>query len=218
MKKILVVSNNSDIREYVYNNLGDNKEFIIKYVSDIYEMEELGDSFDMFFIGDDVLDDDIEYICNYYFWGNRKKIIGICRNNEDIDKVIKMIGFGINDYILYPFSREELVMRVNINLRADLELKTGDVVLDQNEQLLKFKNNNIKLTCRECTIIYNLMKNVNKVITRECLFDLISDYDSDAEYRIVTEYIYNLRKKLKKIQCDFIETVYGVGYKWRLVS
>lgn len=166
-------------------------------------------------LGDDEKYETLEYMCNYYIKDCGKKVV-IVSIKSDFDIIVSMIAWGISDYVFYPFKKEELNNRLKVVGAFDSNLSVNGVTLSNKEHVLFTKDKKIILSDREYIILYNLMKNSNRVISRERLFNLISDFDSDAEYRIVTEYIYGLRKKLKKIKCDNIETIYGNGYKWNV--
>lgn len=129
------------------------------------------------------------------------------------------LELGADDYISKPFSAPELVLRVTNFLkrfgRSEPELGLS---INKDEFSASFKGEKIGLTKAELELIALLQKRPNQAFTREQILNSIySDY-RDVSDRTVDTHIKNLRKKLKSVspQHEYIQAVYGVGYRYVL--
>ena len=213
MKKVLMVTKN----EYIRNEMVDNREYFefdIEFGEAIDIIEEK-DDYEIIIISADIDDYEMGYIRDYA--NKYRKNIIVLVDDINISRIIKLNKFGVKDFIFLPLNMKEINMRIKIVLMNSGKFEFGEITLNDSEMSLKYKNSVLYLSSREFAIISSLLCNENKIISREILFEIISNYESEAEFRIVNEYVYKLRKKLKKIQCDCIETIYGVGYRWKIL-
>lgn len=143
-------------------------------------------------------------------------IIMLTARDSVMDKVS---GFkiGADDYIVKPFAIEELLVRIEAilrryggNLDSLREIKFKDLVIDVESRVVKCGGKEINLTTREYELLLYLIKNKNKVLSRDYLIENIWGYDYDGENNIVDVYIRHLRAKLDRD--DYIQTVRGIGY------
>jgi len=165
---------------------------------------------------------------------NGLEILKEIRNNEICSKIImltakstlddKLVGLdnGANDYITKPFHMEELIARVNVQLRINSKklnkdiLKFGDIELNiRNSSIMCIKNNEIiSISYKELMILEYLINNKNQVISKEQIYDKIWGIDSDFESNNLEAYLSFIRKKLKIIGSDLsIKAIRGMGYK-----
>ncbi|MBZ0280153.1 MAG: response regulator transcription factor [Anaerolineae bacterium] len=142
---------------------------------------------------------------------------------EDTDKIY---GFelGTDDYLTKPFNPEEMVARVKAILRrAHSEpqpsrvLQIGTVKLDIDQHTLAVNDQSLPVTPTEFALLRTLMEYPNHTFTRGELIERALGYTYDGLERTLDSHIKNLRKKIEpdpaKPNC--IETVYGVGYRFR---
>ncbi len=136
----------------------------------------------------------------------------------------KINGFqyGGDDYITKPFSLNELTARVAAHLRRDERGKNKPNILTSNELLVNlsertvfYNGTEIPFSKREFELIEFLITNANQVFDRERIYERVWGYEAEGDSGVVKEHIRKIRSKLHKITGnDYIETVWGVGYKW----
>ncbi len=140
---------------------------------------------------------------------------------EDSDKV-KGFGMGGDDYIVKPFSLDELGARVAAHLRR--ERRRGEtpkvrfddrLAIDYTERRLYYDSEEILLAKKEFDIIELLSGHPGQIFSKERIYELVWGYDSEGESSVVAEHIRRIRKKFVVVGTKpYVETVWGVGYKW----
>lgn len=147
-------------------------------------------------------------------------IIMLSAKGEELDIVLGL-ELGADDYVQKPFSPKVLFSRIKAILRRSKEcektaklVKFGEFSLDVDRYILKKQEKIIPLTLSEFGILRRLVNNPGKVLTRNQLLDDINNDDSFIVDRNIDVHIASLRKKLGPI-FDWIETVRGVGYRFR---
>lgn len=140
----------------------------------------------------------------------------------DIDSRVKLLLAGAADYITKPFDTRELLARISVRLRenapADM-LEFEGLTLDINLHTVRFGEQSAKLTKTEFAILKILMRNPKQVITKSQILDRISADTPDCVESSLKVHISNLRKKLREISDrDFIEAVWGIGFKMKTES
>lgn len=136
----------------------------------------------------------------------------------------KLTGFnnGANDYLTKPFHIDELVARVNAQLRMDNVqvqkdyVEAGDLRLNIKNTTLTCTTNNesIEVVCKEFMLLEYLMKNQNQVLQKEQLYEKIWGVDNESESNNLEAYLSFIRKKIKIIGSNVqIKAIRGLGYK-----
>ena len=143
-------------------------------------------------------------------------VIMLTAKGTEYDKVIGLDS-GADDYITKPFGMMELISRIKAVLRRqesgnDNEISFGNVKINTIAHSVTVNNQPIVLTLKEFELLYLLMKNTGRVLTRDMLLENIWGYDFDGETRTVDVHIRSLRSKLTA-DGDIIETIRGVGYR-----
>lgn len=149
----------------------------------------------------------------------KSKIIMLTAKSQLEDK-LEGLNNGANDYITKPFHIDELVARVNVQLRNTNESKdyieAGDLRLNlkTTNLLCLTTNDTIEIMCKEFQILEYLMQNKGQTISREKIYEKVWGFESDAESNNLEAYLSFIRKKIKFIGSNVqIKAVRGLGYK-----
>lgn len=147
-------------------------------------------------------------------------IIFLTAKSEEDDK-IEGFNVGADDYITKPFSSKELIARIKAILNRYKKTTTSQKLIidsleiDEESMDVKIDNKSINLTKTEFRILKVLAENIDKVITRDRIINMLWNFETDINDRTVDVHIKHLRDKLG----DFgksIKTIRGVGYKFSL--
>jgi len=148
-------------------------------------------------------------------------IVMLTARVEEQDK-IEGLDFGADDYITKPFSLKELLARVRAVLRrspargeAPRTIVRGALTLDEARRRVTVDGEEVRLTRKEFDLLADLMRRPGLVLTREKLLARVWGYDHPGATRTVDVHVRQLRKKLGPIAATAIETVVGVGYRFR---
>jgi DNA-binding response OmpR family regulator len=142
---------------------------------------------------------------------------------EDADKVQGFMAGG-DDYVTKPFSLEELGMRVAAHMRREeRKSKTAkvwfgdDLVIDYTARLACCGNIEIPLAKKEFDLIAFLSMNRGQVFDKERLYECVWGYDAQGSSSVIAEHVKRIRLKFRQAGVkDYMETVWGVGYRWRM--
>ncbi len=148
-------------------------------------------------------------------------IIMLTALSEEIDQVTGL-EIGADDYITKPFSPRALVARVRALLRrtrgevkAPAVIRAGGLEIDAGKYSVAFNGGPVRLTPNEFKLLYLLASRPGQTLTREQLLDDLHGAASSLD-RSVDSHIKNLRKKLEEASGQsLIETVYGIGYRFK---
>lgn len=147
-------------------------------------------------------------------------VIMLTAKSEEID-IILGLEVGADDYITKPFSPRILLARIKTILRRDIKkdednsvIKIENLTINQGKREVKVDEKSIKLTNNEFQALYLLANKPGWVFSRHQIIDEISGSDHDVTDRAIDVLIVGLRKKLEPYS-NYIETVHGVGYKFK---
>lgn len=134
------------------------------------------------------------------------------------DKVNCLLS-GASDYVTKPFAAQELLARIEVQLRnhhnnKSAELKYKDLELLNDNHTLLVCNKKINLTKTEYAILKQLLLNKTQVITKNKLLDSISIDTEDCDENSLRVHISNIRKKIRDCtDNEYIESIWGIGFK-----
>lgn len=159
-------------------------------------------------------------------------VIFLTSKDEEIDELFGL-KMGADDFITKPFSQRLLVERVKAILRRasgrenvapakpgvteSASLERGQLVMDQERHTCTWKDQPVTLTVTEFLILHSLAQRPGVVKSRDSLMDAAYDEQVYVDDRTIDSHIKRLRKKFKMVdrEFDMIETLYGVGYRFR---
>ena len=135
---------------------------------------------------------------------------------------INGLMIGGDDYIMKPFAVRELGARVAAHLRREQRTAARedvrfqqDLVINYSSRQVLFQGKPINYTRTEFDLVEFLSLHKGQVFSRERIYELVWGYDSQGDSDIIMEHIRRIRMKLRKYtETSYIETVWGVGYKW----
>ena len=152
-------------------------------------------------------------------------IIMITARGEDYDKIMGL-DIGADDYVIKPFSANEVMARVRavlrrIQVQEQQKQNVYDVSnlhIDLDKYTVEIGGEEVPLTKKEIELLWTLAKNSTKVFSRENLLDSIWGYDYFGDSRTVDSHIKRLRAKLDKYEHEGwdIKTIWGVGYRFEV--
>jgi len=150
-------------------------------------------------------------------------IIIVTAREEESDAVLGL-ELGADDYVIKPFRLRELVARIRATLRRVNEsqsqpevIHVGDVWLDLGEHTARVRGKDVYLTPLEFDLLVVLMRSPGRVFTREELAERLADSGFAGVSSTLNVHIRNLRRKIEEDPANprWIETVFGVGYRFR---
>lgn len=136
--------------------------------------------------------------------------------------VVTGLSAGGDDYITKPFRMEELLARIRAHLRreerktrsADLKFDE-ELLIDYNARTVFWGEQELDFSKKEFEIIGLLSRNAGMVLDRETIYERLWGYDGEGDSIVVKEHVRRIRNKLAEhTEKNYIETVWGVGYRW----
>ena len=156
-------------------------------------------------------------------------IIMITARGEDFERVMGL-DIGADDYIVKPFSGEEVMARIRAILRrvdrspqapySSRQISIDNLFIDLDDALVKIDGQTVSLTKKELEILYTLAENRGKLFSRETLLSLLWGYDYYGDSRTVDSHVKRLRLKLDAVSHPGwqVKTVWGLGYKFEVLN
>ncbi len=162
-------------------------------------------------------------LCRQIRDGVNVPILFLTAKIEEEDRVEGFLAGG-DDYILKPFSMEELQARVMAHLRREarrtdkkMVMNYGAVMVDYGDRKVSVEGNEVGLTKTEFEILELLSRNRGRIFDKETIYERLWGYDKEGNSESITEHVRRIRKKIgAHTGQDVIETVWGVGYRWIL--
>lgn len=141
---------------------------------------------------------------------------------EDSDKIQGFIAGG-DDYVVKPFSIDELGARVGAHLRRERRQRgasqvrfDGDAAIDYGARAFYYKGQALNFAPKEFDIIELLSNYAGQVFDKERIYERIWGYDGAGDSAVVAEHVRRIRSKFASAGApSYVETVWGVGYRWK---
>ena len=154
-------------------------------------------------------------------------IIMLTAKGEDMDKILGL-EYGADDYITKPFNILEVKARIKAIMRRTKKdekqaersgsITVGDLRLDCESRRVFISDREVNLTAKEFDVLELLVKNPNKVYSRENLLNLVWGYEYPGDVRTVDVHIRRLREKIEETPSEpkYVHTKWGVGYYFQV--
>ena len=148
---------------------------------------------------------------------NNVPIIILSAKSTIEDKVLGL-NSGANDYLSKPFSFDELLARIKVQLRVEDAptniIKIDNLIIDTNKKYVSRNNIEIKLSSKEYMLLEYLIRNKDKFVSEDEINNILWNMEEQTASNIIRVYIYRLRKKIDNDNdIKLIHTVRGLGYK-----
>ena len=227
MKRILIIEDDQGIAELERDYLEANG-FSTDIAADgkTGEAKALGEAFDLILLDIMLPGRDGFQICRTIRETKDIPILIVSARQEDIDK-IRGLGLGADDYIVKPFSPNELVARVKGHLARYEQLTSrevyrhvlryGDLEIDESGHRVFVKGKEVSLPNKEFELLLFFAKNPDIVFSKETLFDRVWGSEALGETATVSVHVNRIREKIEEDTANprYIETVWGAGYRFR---
>ena len=152
-------------------------------------------------------------------------VISLTSKDDELDEALGL-RIGADDYITKPFSQKLLIERIRAVLRrvsnSNLEdpskiIKKGNLILDLDRHICTWKEFDVKLTVTEFLLLHNLASRPGLVKSRDQLMDAAYGETIYVDDRTIDSHVKRMRRKFKYYDKEFdqIETLYGIGYRYR---
>jgi DNA-binding response OmpR family regulator len=151
-------------------------------------------------------------------------IIMLTAKHQEVDKVLAL-ELGADDYVTKPFSLGEIIARVKARLRRldvdnearDESITIGEITIDRSRQRLTVRGQVVPLAPKEFRLLYVLMENKGRIVTRQMLLEKVWGYDFEGEHQTISVHVRWLREKIEVDPNNprHIITVRSRGYMFR---
>lgn len=139
----------------------------------------------------------------------------------DVDSRVNVLNIGADDFIKKPFEKEDVLARIQANIRRYREFSKINSSLNYknlkyNKQMENFtiNGNELQLTKTELNILKLFIENQNRIFTKKNLYEAVWKDNFAADEDTINVHISNIRNKIKKFDSEeYIETVWGIGYR-----
>jgi len=220
--KILIVDDEKMMTELLSDHLQDCGYETIVANSSREAMEQLQKQPDLIILDINMPDMDGLELCKNIRNHINCPIVFVTARITEQDK-INGLRYGGDDYITKPFSLNELSARIAAHLRRDERnkckmpiLTSNDLIINLSERIVSYHDKNIPFSKREFDLIEFFVMNTNQVFDKERIYESVWGYDAEGDSNVVKEHIRKIRVKLQDATGkDYIETIWGVGYKWK---
>ena len=221
MSKILIIDDEPMMTELLEQHLADSGYGTMTANSAAEAMKLLPRNPDLIILDINMPDMDGLTFCKNIREHVSCPILFLTARVTEQDKIMGL-GYGGDDYITKPFSLKELTARVAAHLRREQRqaqsspiLTSGDLVVSLSKRQVFFRDREISFSKTEFDLIEFLLTNAGQVFDKERIYELVWGYDAEGNADVVKEHIRKIRTKLTAV-CgrDYIDTVWGGGYKW----
>ncbi|MEJ8545830.1 response regulator transcription factor [Brevibacillus borstelensis] len=223
--KILLIEDDVKLIKYIkqYLTAYDYEVFIVE---DFERVTETVDRIEPHLI---ILDINLPMFDGFYYLKQIRKnhavpIIILSARNEEGEQ-IRGIELGADDYMTKPFSVGILMAKINAALRRSMQysegvrIEEGKLVLLEDSLKLQYENQTVELSKNEYKIIKLFMQNAGKLVSRDDLFDVLTDYNTFVAENTLNVNMSRIKSKLRELGLDdVITTKRGLGYVFHSID
>lgn len=221
MYKILVADDEQNIVSLLKDYFEMNGYLVLTAYNGAEAMEKAAQNPDIILLDVNMPDGDGLEVCQKIRDHVSCPILFLTACIEDSDK-INGFAAGGDDYILKPFSIDELGARVAAHIRRDHRIKAqanvrffGGLTIDYTAKTVMAGETVLELAKKEYQIVELLSLNCGQVFDKERIYEKIWGYDAEGDSAVIAEHIRRIRAKLGKFGEEYhVETVWGMGYRW----
>ena len=157
---------------------------------------------------------------------NKKSKAGIIiiSAKNSLDDKISGLDLGADDYLPKPFHLSELNSRINALMRrkkfdGNIEISVNEIKISPDQRKVSVHNEEVILTTKEYDLLLYFIANKNRVVSKGALAEHLWGDNSDRldNFDFIYNHVKNLRKKLLEKKCeDYLQTIYGIGYNFKI--
>ena len=215
--RILLLEDNADLADAITSRLK-SKDFVVDITSNIQAAESalaVG-SFDLALF-DLSLPDGSSLALLQKLRRQGKTIPVIITARDQISDRITGLEAGADDYLVKPFDLDEMIARIHTIMRRyegnpNPVIKFGNIQIDQSDHRVFVSNVEVELTAKEWAVVQKLSSQPGHIFSKEQMEATLYNFDSEVGSNTLEVYVSRIRKKLGK---DHIETVRGLGYRFK---
>jgi two-component system OmpR family response regulator len=219
--KILIVEDDERIAEALAEALAD-QHYTVDTAADGEAGWDLVEAFPYDLVLLDVMLpklDGIQFCQQLRDYSYRMPVLMLTARDTSMDKVMGLDA-GADDYVVKPFDLEELSARIRALLRrggttTPPVLKCGSLQLDPSSCEVTYRDRSLNLTPKEYSLLELFLRNRRRVFSRSAILESLWSFEEPPEEDTVKAHVKGLRQKLKAVgaPANFIETIYGLGYR-----
>ncbi|MDJ0590838.1 MAG: response regulator transcription factor [Pleurocapsa sp. MO_226.B13] len=219
--KLLLVEDDWEISELLKEVLTD-QQYVVDVATDGQEGWDFVEAFDYDLVLLDVMLPKLDgfSLCRQLRDRDYEMPVLMLTAKDTTAEKVQGLDAGADDYIVKPYKLDELLARVRALLRRGIAsmspiLKWGQLSLNSNTCKVKYQEQALKLTPKEYCLLELFMRNGGKLLSRNAILENLWSFEEPPDEDAIKAHIRRLRKKLSKVGAanDFIETVYGLGYR-----
>ncbi len=220
--KILIVDDEPMLVELLSDYLSDIGYMTLTAFDSLGALEKLKDAPDLILLDINMPEMDGLELCKAIRNEVACPILFLTARDAEQDRINGLL-IGGDDYITKPFSLPEIAARISAHLRRESRLQSTSRLLTSQELLVNlsrrtahYKGIEINFSAREFDIMELLLTHAGQVFDRERIYEKVWGLDASGDSGVVKEHIRKIRQKLHAAAGeDYIETVWGVGYRWK---
>jgi two-component system, OmpR family, response regulator len=219
-RRVLVVDDEENIR-FVVSSALKRQGFDVKTAGTAASASEIRSEWSPDVVVLDVMLPDangFDVLTQWRASGSDVPVVFLTARDSTGDRVRGLTDGG-SDYVTKPFAVAELVARVKLraadSLSSDRRLRLDDLSIDTDAHVVRRGGLEVHVSPTEFRLLYTLMLNQGRVLSRRQLLDEVWGYDFDGDEQIVDTYIHYLRRKIDTVPPKLIHTVRGVGFSMR---